>query len=133
MRYIAQRMISYWNAGIGNFSIPNRGEALEVVEVVIDLNEVLASIEKKEGQRALVVATSARAQDAQLTFTELARRIHEDPQPVLVIFGTAYGLSRRILDLCDHTLPPIRAGRWNHLSVRSAVAITLERLVGEGN
>ncbi len=28
-------------------------------------------------------------------------------------------------------LPPIRAGWWNHLSVRSAVAITLDRLVGE--
>lgn len=133
MRYLAQRMISYWQAGIGNFSIPNRGEALEVVDVAIDLEEVLASIEKKEGQRALVVATSARAQDGQIEYSGLARRIQEAPQPVLVIFGTAYGLSRRILDLCDHTLPPIRAGRWNHLSVRSAVVITLERLVGEGN
>lgn len=133
MRYLAQRMISYWNAGIGNFSIPNRGEALEVVEVAIDLEEVLASIEKKEGMRPLVVATSARPQNSRVTFSGLAQRIHQAPQPVLVLFGTAYGLSRRILDCCDHTLPPIRAGRWNHLSVRSAVAITLERLIGEGN
>ncbi len=133
MRYLAQRMISYWNAGIGNFSIPNRGEALEVVEVAIDLEEVLASIEKKEGTHPLVAATSARAQRGQVTFSDLARRIQETPQPVLILFGTAYGLSRRILDRCDYILPPIRAGRWNHLSVRSAVAITLERLVGEGN
>jgi hypothetical protein len=133
MRYLAQRMISYWQAGIGNFSIPNRGEALEVVEVAIDLEEVLTSIEKKENKRPLIVATSARAQSVQVDYPVLARRIREAPEPVLILFGTAYGLSRRILDQCDHTLPPIRAGRWNHLSVRSAVAITLERLVGEGN
>jgi hypothetical protein len=131
MRYLAQRMVAYWNAGIGNHSIPNRSEALEVVEVATELNEVLAAIETRTGQQPLKVATSARQQSQEVAYTILAEKLATETQPVVLIFGTAYGLCRRVIESCDYTLPPIRAGSWNHLSVRSAVAITLERLVGE--
>jgi hypothetical protein len=36
------------------------------------------------------------------------------------------------MESCDHILDPIRGKtRYNHLSVRSAVAIILDRLLGE--
>lgn len=131
MRYLAQRMISYWNAGIGNYSIPNRGQALEVVDVVTSLDEVLQAIWARHHERARIVATSARKQASQITYRGLAEDIRSQKTPVLLLFGTAYGLSSRCIEQCDNTLPPIRDGRWNHFSVRSAVAITLERLIGE--
>lgn len=131
MRYLAQRMISYWKSGLGAQAIPNRQDALEVVEVAVDLEETVTRIESIEGRRPRLVFTSARAGAATVSYEELGCEIREGDRPVLVIFGTAYGLSNSVIERCDDRLPPIRAGEWNHLSVRSAVAITLDRLIGE--
>lgn len=131
MRYLAQRMISYWRSGLGNHSIPNRAEALELVEVVTTLDEVVAAIESRHGVRPCLVATSARARERRVSYEALRRRTREEDRPILLIFGTAYGLNERVMGSCDEILPPIRAGEWNHLSVRSAVAIILDRVVGE--
>ena len=47
----------------------------------------------------------------------------------LLIFGTGWGLTREILDRCDDLLEPVRGtGDYNHLSVRSAASIILDRL-----
>jgi hypothetical protein len=132
MRYLARRMVSYWNEGLGNHSIPNRAEALAVVEVATCLDEVVEAVTNKHGQAPLLVATSARPRKGGMDYADLARWICEEDRPALVLFGTAYGLADRVMERVDATLPPIRAGGWNHLSVRSAVAITLDRLVGEG-
>jgi hypothetical protein len=132
MRYLAERMIAYWREGLGNHSIPNRADALAVVEIALTWNEAAAQVEEREGAGPLLVATSARAREKRMEYNELARFIRKGERPVLLLFGTAYGLSNRVIEACEATLPPIRAGGWNHLSVRSAVAITLDRLTGEG-
>jgi hypothetical protein len=51
---------------------------------------------------------------------------------VLVVFGTGWGLAPSVLAGGDALLEPIRAtqGDYNHLSVRSACAIALDRLLG---
>ena len=133
MRYLADRMVSYWNAGLGAHLVPNRKDALEVVTVAADLDEAIIDIEDREGGLSpQKVVTSAKGLDeGEIGYKKLARTIREEPEPVLILFGTAYGLSASMREACDAALPPIRAGRWNHLSVRSAVAITLERLLGE--
>ncbi len=131
MRYLAQRMVSYWKSGLGAQTIPNRQDALEVVEVAIDLAEVIAKITEWEGQPPRVAYTSAKAGAATVSYEELGRAIHGGDRPILVLFGTAYGLSNSVTERCEDRLPPIRDGEWNHLSVRSAVAITLDRLIGE--
>src|SRR5690606_16528271 len=49
---------------------------------------------------------------------------------VLVLFGTGYGLAPAALALADVVLTPIHgASDYNHLSVRSAAAIALDRLL----
>ena len=50
---------------------------------------------------------------------------------VLLLFGTAWGLHDELLETVDYVLAPI-AGRngYNHLSVRTAAAIIMDRLVG---
>jgi hypothetical protein len=50
---------------------------------------------------------------------------------VLILFGTGWGLDDRQIPGASQVLAPIRgAPTWNHLSVRSAVAIVLDRLFG---
>jgi hypothetical protein len=55
--------------------------------------------------------------------------LHEENRAFLLLFGTAWGLDPTVIDTADYTLEPIR-GRtdYNHLSVRSAVAIVVDRL-----
>ena len=59
----------------------------------------------------------------------MGARLRTDPRPELLIFGTGWGLTREILDRCDDLLEPVRGtGEYNHLSVRSAASIILDRL-----
>ncbi len=52
-------------------------------------------------------------------------------KPLLMLFGTGWGLSKEVLEMANHRLAPIRGvSDYNHLSVRSAVAIILDRLLG---
>jgi hypothetical protein len=48
---------------------------------------------------------------------------------VLLVFGTGWGLAAPVVEEAHAVLEPIRGpGPWNHLSVRSACAIALDRL-----
>jgi tRNA (guanine37-N1)-methyltransferase len=47
------------------------------------------------------------------------------------LFGTGHGLAPEVLNSAEFSLPPIRPGTYNHLSVRAACAITLDRLFGD--
>ncbi len=52
-------------------------------------------------------------------------------KPYLLLFGTAWGLNQEVFEHVDAVLPPIvGSGVYNHLSVRSAVSIVLDRLLG---
>jgi hypothetical protein len=45
--------------------------------------------------------------------------------------GTGWGVTETILAQADHALEPIQGGTdYNHLSVRSAAAIILDRVLG---
>ena len=51
---------------------------------------------------------------------------------VVLIFSTAWGLDQAVIDEADYVLAPISGiSDYNHLSVRSAAAITLDRLMGK--
>ena len=52
--------------------------------------------------------------------------------PILILFGTGFGLTDEVMDSSYKILEPIRGNtKYNHLSVRSAVSIILDRLLGE--
>jgi hypothetical protein len=126
---IAARIRRYWlETKIGH----NRGEALELVEVLGSYEESLEWIEREEGARPLLVGTSARRLNyKQLTYEELRAHLETSPQPVYILFGTGWGLADELLAGLDYLLPPILGpGEWNHLSVRTAAAIVLDRLRG---
>ncbi|HBQ11087.1 MAG TPA: tRNA (guanine(37)-N(1))-methyltransferase, partial [Myxococcales bacterium] len=83
-----------------------------------------------EGKRPEIWVTSARASGDVVDATIAGARMREVPS--LILFGTGHGLAPALLEACDGVVAAIRGdGSYNHLSVRAAVAITLDRLFGE--
>ncbi|HHF08181.1 MAG TPA: RNA methyltransferase, partial [Kosmotoga arenicorallina] len=67
-----------------------------------------------------------------ISYSGMSKIIKESDKPHLILFGTSWGLPKEVLVLCDYVLEPIRGrASFNHLSVRAAVAITLDRIIGE--
>ena len=77
-------------------------------------------------------ATAARSTDRPLLTFSQARALLDAPEAsaTLLVFGTAHGLAPAALDACDALLEPVvGAGDFNHLSVRAAAAIIIDRLL----
>ena len=106
----------------------HRARALSLVRTAASVEDVIADI-----RDPIVVATSARG-DAfphapHRSASELAAEMAFEPRSVLLVFGTGWGLAEALIPSVSRVLAPIDAGTgWNHLSVRSAVAILLDRL-----
>lgn len=127
---LVRELLAHWQTGHGATYNPARKEALNIVQLADSLEEVIAILTEQYGKRPLIVATSALVRDNTLSYGELSQRI-TNGDPVLLLFGTAHGLAPEILQLTDVTLPPIKGGtQYNHLSVRSAASITIDRLLG---
>ncbi len=131
-RELALRIVAHWKTGASAERIPERGQALSLVRVVASLAEARAGVAEATGQAPFVVATAARSLGRPtLGFDAGRRRIGagEGP-PWLVLFGTGFGLADEVLDGADVLLPPlVGPTEYNHLSVRAAAAIVLDRLL----
>jgi hypothetical protein len=127
---LVRELLAHWLTGHGATYNPARKEALSIVQLADSLEEVVSNLTEQYGVRPLVVATSALLRDNTVSYADLGQRITKG-EPVLLLFGTAHGLAPEILQLTDVTLPPIRGGtEYNHLSVRSAASIIIDRLLG---
>ncbi len=127
---LAARIVGHWTAGYGGTANPDRRDALALVRICCDLDEVMERMTRRWGRRPLVLATCARPGDRSMTYGRARERL-ETGMPVLVLFGTAWGLAPEVLHRVDALLPPICGpGEYNHLSVRSAASIVLDRLLG---
>jgi hypothetical protein len=131
-RQLVERILEHWTDGSSGKRIPDRREALTVLRIVASLDEAIESL----GGRAAVDVwvTAARSlQPTVVSFADARARLAADGKPVLLVFGTGWGLAPGVIDAADALLEPIRAARsdYNHLSVRSACAIALDRLLGE--
>ncbi|HOE79202.1 MAG TPA: RNA methyltransferase [Smithellaceae bacterium] len=128
-RRLAQRIMSHWREGYGAEHNPCRKEAFEKVALRTTLDEVLHEIEQAHGRRPAIVATGANFEGDVLTCVELRRKMMSNSLPYLLIFGTGSGIAVDVLKLADHRLEPIRGkDGYNHLAVRSAVAVILDRV-----
>ncbi|ODN31376.1 RNA methyltransferase [Fervidobacterium thailandense] len=129
---IVRKVLGYWTEGFGKTYNPNRSDALSIVELKSYVEDVIEAIEKEEGARPIVMFTSAKVRPNTITYEEGKRIILETERPVLLLFGTGWGMPKELEEMCDYSLEPVRGkGDFNHLSVRAAVAIILDRLIGE--
>ncbi|MGL4804448.1 MAG: RNA methyltransferase, partial [Cetobacterium sp.] len=80
----------------------------------------------------LIITTSAKIFPNSISYKNLSEKMINDDQPYLILFGTGWGLIDEVMEMSDYILEPIRGNaEYNHLSVRSAVSIILDRLLGE--
>ena len=129
-RKLVQRLLSHWLEGHGARAHPERKMALELVTPVASLTEVVAAIAHEEGRQPELLATGATAAVPTLSYGEARERIQQG-RPILILFGTGWGLSSEVLSLATYQLDPIHGtSGYNHLSVRGAAAIILDRLLG---
>jgi tRNA (guanine37-N1)-methyltransferase len=113
----------------------SRAGALARIRTADAVGSVIANLVAEAGRAPLVVATSANPASfpraSRRTFEELAAEATIDPAPLLLLFGTGWGLADELIPDVSRVLAPIEGSSdWNHLSVRSAVAIVLDRLFG---
>lgn len=128
-REFARRIIEHWRLEPARSFDSRRIEALEILRIVPDLDTAIAEASAISGARPLLVHTSARTEGATSIREFRARLEAPDAPPALVMFGTGFGLAPSILEHADVTLDGIRGpGDYNHLSVRAAFAIIMDRL-----
>jgi hypothetical protein len=128
---LAERISAHWTSGYGAGYNIHRKEALEIISVVSTIEAAIDAVRETEVERPLIITTDASRQSERSINYLRAREILDSERTVLVIFGTAWGLHEDILRMSDFILDPIEGNTdYNHLSVRTAAGIILDRLAG---
>lgn len=128
---LVSEILAHWLHGYGSRYNTERKEALSIVRLCSDLVSLYAEVEKKWQQKPVVLATSARSRGDFLTYGAVRKSIFAG-NPHLILFGTAWGLTDEVLAETDGILAPINGCiDYNHLSVRSAASIVLDRLLSK--
>jgi hypothetical protein len=128
---LAARITQHWQEGFGSTYNPKRKAALGLVCVADSLRETVAELEKHYGKKVKTIATGAKEHANSISYPEMKELLQDVTQPYLLLLGTGWGLVDDIVSGADYILSPIMGrGDYNHLSVRSAAAIILDRLMG---
>lgn len=128
---LAGRIVRHWQEGWGATYNPKRKAALELIRIVGTLDDAIADLNERFGRPARLVTTGARLHPRSTTFSNVREMMEDREQPFLLLFGTGWGLVEEVFERADMVLEPIRGvGEYNHLSVRSAAAIIMDRLFG---
>jgi hypothetical protein len=128
-RELATRVREHWLSGSGARRIPDRVPPMRDLRVVTSLDEALES----SGPETELWVTSAQGSAASVSHEQARERIKSDGPPILIAFGTGWGLADEVMRRANVWLAPIRSPRpdgFNHLSVRAAAAILFDRLLG---
>ena len=129
---LIKKIVTHWSTGIGAQYNPKRCEALALIKVKDSLDEVKDDIADEGLGYPKTVVTSAKKSSRSINFKKFRKMLKGD-SAYLLIFGTAWGLSKEIAHKADYLLESIEGTTgYNHLSVRSAVSIILDRLIGRG-
>jgi len=128
---LVEKIVSHWVNGWGGVHNPDRREALSLIRVRDSLAEVVDDIRAETRVPVHVVVTGAAIKGQAIGFDELKNRIQNSAAACLLVFGTASGLADEVIAGADMVLEPIKGRNgYNHLPVRAAVAIILDRLLG---
>jgi hypothetical protein len=123
-----KKVIGFWHSDTGQAYNPDRSRALSLITITDSIESCINLITTQEGMQPIIITTTARNMNKQISFEEV-NNLSNKNQPLLLLFGTGHGLTDTVHDDADFILQPIEgAGDYNHLSVRSAVAIVLDRI-----
>lgn len=108
-----------------------RAEAFKLIKITDTLESAIAEITEIEGKKPKVIGTSAKPR-GNIEFGVLGSELKKSNDPYLILLGTGWGMAEEVFAKMDAVLPPINGNSdYNHLSVRSACAIILDRLLGK--
>lgn len=134
-RTLVSRIQEHWTTGSSAQRIPTRKVALALLRLVPSLEAMFATFGGRD--EVELWATAARSTREPLAFAQARERLQTDGKPVVILFGTGWGLAPEVVASVDALLPAIHRAPgmgegevYNHLSVRAACAITLDRLLG---
>jgi hypothetical protein len=128
---LVNAIIGHWTRGAGGVLNPSRREALEAVEVAGTLEDAVGAIARQESRPVMTVATGARLEGPSTSHGRMRDLLKAGESAHVLLFGTGWGLAGEVIERSHYRLEPLAGtGPYNHLSVRSAVAVTLDRLVG---
>lgn len=128
---LVQNILDHWNTDHGNQYNPDRKDALSFIRLAESIEAAKKKIIELEGQEPLVVVTGANFEEYSGDTNALRAKLEVDKRPMLLLFGTGWGLHASVTDVADFKLEPLFGAAkdgYNHLSVRSAVAIYCDRL-----
>ncbi len=121
----AERILGCWKSEKSYLHNWTRAEAFKLIELVESFDRMTLQLDNPK-----IVVTSAKSVGS-VKFEALRKTMKKSKEDFLIVFGTGWGLSDEIMKKADYVLEPIAGPtEYNHLSVRSAVAITLDRLFG---
>jgi hypothetical protein len=130
-RALANRIAAHWIEGIGGKILPERREAIKLLKVVESLSSAVQDIALKSGRPPVLWATTAKNGVSALPHLRARALLESENRPFLLLFGTGWGLAPEVFDLVDAVLEPIPGvNGYNHLPVRAAACILLDRLLG---
>lgn len=131
LRGLARKILRHWKEGDGLAYNPNRTEALTHVQLERTLEGAEIDIERRTGKTPVLIASSARPLPRARSFGDVRAEVEASDRPHLLLLGTGWGLVDELTERCPVHLEPIDGpGDYNHLSVRAAAAILLDRLRG---
>lgn len=131
-REIIQKQIDYWTSEENKEKQFTRYESVALVKLVYNYEEIIKDIKSKKGKKPIVIGTDARTYPNTIKYNYLASMIKESKDDFLIVFGTGYGIPKSLMDTFDYVLEPVYGfSDWNHLSVRNAAAIILDRLLSK--
>ena len=129
-RDLAYEIVDHWRRGHGSVFNPHRRKAFELVRIKASLEEVKVEIQEQTGLTPGIIVTGAGFKENLLTCANLKKMIINNDLPYLLIFGTGSGITVELINNADYRLEPVRgSGDYNHLAVRSAAVIILDRIM----
>ena len=130
-KQIMEKLVHHWQHGYGAHYNPDRGLALGTIKISESIAEMLEEL--GTGGKPLVVGTSSiERPEKKIGIAELKRLMRKDIQPMTLLFGTGWGLTDETVSICDRMLEPVQGVKgFNHLPLRVALGIILDRIFGE--
>jgi hypothetical protein len=128
---MVKKILGFWETDSGLIYNPDRKNALSEAEVIDSIEDAIKKITEIEGKKPCVVVTGANFEKFDGNEKELLQKLALDGTPMFLLFGTGWGLTAPVVEQADFRLGPIFGSAddgYNHLSVRSAVAIYCDRL-----
>jgi len=131
LRVLAAKIMEHLESGYGSTYNVTRKDALSLVRLEHDLDTTILALERDTGMRPRLVMTSARRGPLRTSFAALRAQLAVSREPHLIVLGTGWGLAPEVIERADVMLEPVCGPTdYNHLSVRSAAAVILDRLCG---